>query len=87
MESFCDEPEICRDFLRNACMRGSRCRFRHESTSGACRSASGGRHDGCRCRFELDSGGIAATAPDMVDDAVVDDDDDDNVIHTSDKST
>jgi len=43
MESICAKPEVCRDFLRHACTRGSRCRFRHESTSGTDRSTSGGR--------------------------------------------
>ena len=51
MASIDTKPEVCRDFLRHACTRGSRCRFRHESTSGVDRSTSGDQ----RCpRFQFD---------------------------------
>jgi len=63
------EPQVCRDFLRHACKRGSRCRFSHEATSGTDRPSTSGESDkGCRCCLELvDVGRQSAAAGDFRD--------------------
>jgi len=83
MASIDAKPEVCRDFLRHACKRGSRCRFRHESAGGAGRSTSGGpRHDGCRLCFELFVDGVdrQLSAADDDDDVAERKDDDDVIV-------
>jgi len=61
MASVDAEPEVpvCRDFLRHACTRGTRCRFRHDSASGrGDQSTSGGHYDGCHPCFKTSVDGV-----------------------------
>jgi len=89
------KPEVCRDFLRHACARGSRCRFRHESAGGGGgstdQSTSGGRGDGCgRCREQsVDNVDRRSTTANDLDDVAQHEDDDDVIvqINTSHAST